>query len=355
MFKFSDLKQLHLEISNNCQASCPMCNRNHHGGIANPHLKITNWTLNEFKQIINQEVLDQIDGIYLCGNFGDPLLNEDLVEICDYVKNNSDIFLRIHTNGSLRNIKWWETLAQHLPKSHLVVFALDGLVNTHSRYRIGTDFNKIIDNATAFIKNGGTAEWSYIVFEHNEHQVDEARSLAKNIGFHSFAVKHSSRFVGSRDFNVLDKNGNTVDVLRPASNSVIKILDKSVLDNYKKIIAESEIDCNAIKIKEVYIDAHKVMMPCCFLASTPYNYTDPNSAIVNIRQEIALQYNNLFNDLKNPNTMKRSLKEIINSEEYQTVWEKYWHTDKLITCVRTCGKNNFSKPFEQFVKKEEIK
>ena len=40
MFKFNELKTVHLEISTRCQASCPMCPRNYHGGLENPNLKI---------------------------------------------------------------------------------------------------------------------------------------------------------------------------------------------------------------------------------------------------------------------------------------------------------------------------
>ena len=95
MFPFKDLKQIHLEITNNCQASCPMCSRNIHGGLPNPLISINEWTLDQFKSIINQEVLDQIDEIYFCGNFGDPLLNNDLLEMCRYVKDNSNVFVRM--------------------------------------------------------------------------------------------------------------------------------------------------------------------------------------------------------------------------------------------------------------------
>ena len=60
MFKFTDLKQIHLEVSNNCQASCPMCSRNISGGLENPLIKVQNWSFNDFKNIMNQEVFDQI-------------------------------------------------------------------------------------------------------------------------------------------------------------------------------------------------------------------------------------------------------------------------------------------------------
>ena len=49
MFNFSDLKTIHIELTTNCQAKCPMCSRNIHSGIENPLLKIVGWTLEDFK------------------------------------------------------------------------------------------------------------------------------------------------------------------------------------------------------------------------------------------------------------------------------------------------------------------
>lgn len=349
MFPFKELKQIHLEITNNCQASCPMCSRNHHGGMPNPLIKIQDWTLEQFKQIINQEVLDQIEEVYFCGNFGDPLLNHDLPQMCQYIKDNSNVAIRIHTNGSLRTQQWWKDLVKVLPKNHRVIFGIDGLADTHPKYRIGTDWHKIIRNARAFIREGGDADWAYIVFQHNEHQVEACRQLASDWGFRAFYEKNSSRFVGSTVFPVLDKNNNTVGVLEPPTGTVIKFITKHDIENYKQIVEQAEIDCYVCNTKEVYIDAHMNLMPCCFLASTPYNYSGPTSPIHDLRQIALEQYNKLVSDIGEINTLKKSVKNIIDSQEYQTVWNKYWHTEKLLTCVRTCGKTDLSKPKDQFI------
>ena len=82
MFRFSELKNIHLEITNRCQASCPMCSRNIHGGLENPLIKNQDWTTNDFKNILSKEVLHQLQGFYFCGNFGDPIINNDLIEMC---------------------------------------------------------------------------------------------------------------------------------------------------------------------------------------------------------------------------------------------------------------------------------
>lgn len=355
MFPFNQLKQIHLEITNNCQASCPMCSRNHHGGVDNPLINVNNWTLEHFKNVINKEVLTQVDALYFCGNFGDPLLNNDLLEMCRYASTtNPTVQIRIHTNGSLRSGSWWKQLAQVLPADHVVVFAIDGLNDTHSIYRIGTDFNKIIDNAYDFIQAGGKAEWAFIRFKHNAHQVEAAKQLAMEVGFRSFVMKDSSRFVMESKFPVLDKTGAVTTFLEPADESKIVFIKKSDIDNYKAMVDASTIDCYALNNREIYIDAFGKLFPCCWLASTPYNYTEPSSPISAVRNEIQEQYNMLVADLGTIDTSIKSIKDIIDSVEFQTVWTKYWNDVKLITCARTCGINKLSKPIDQFADRETL-
>jgi MoaA/NifB/PqqE/SkfB family radical SAM enzyme len=358
MFQFNQLSQIHLEITNNCQAGCPMCSRNHHGGIDNPLIKIRTWDLKHFKNTINIEVLNQIGGLYFCGNFGDPLLNNDLLDMCKYiVENKPEAHIRIHTNGSLRSINWWKSLASVLPKKHILVFAIDGLSDTHSIYRIKTDYDQIIQNAKAFIEAGGIAEWHFIRFKHNAHQVESARNIAKQMGFKSFVIKDSSRFVLDNKFPVFDSTGKTTHYLEPAIESKITFIDRKIISNYKKIVESSEIDCYVQNTKEIYIDAYGRLFPCCWIASTPYNYIDDQEGIPEIRQLMMTQYEQLIEDfggVDKIDTHFYSIKNIINSPAYQTIWKKYWSDPKMITCARICGTNPLSKPTDQFGDKEHL-
>ena len=49
MFSFDQLDTIQVEITNRCQASCPMCLRNIHGGIDNPSLSLADWDVERFK------------------------------------------------------------------------------------------------------------------------------------------------------------------------------------------------------------------------------------------------------------------------------------------------------------------
>lgn len=353
MFNFNELAAIHLEITNNCQASCPMCVRNRNGGLENPLINLTDWTLNDFKTIMTEKVLNQISSYYFCGNFGDPILNRDLLEMCRYsAVINPNIQIRIHTNASAKSKEWWEELAETLPRQHRVIFALDGLSDTHSLYRIGTNFDKVIDNAISFISKGGIAEWCFIRFKHNQHQERAAEKIASELGFKFFSVKNSSRFLVEPTINVLDKYGNQTHILEPADNTPIKFIDKKIINKYKEITRTSVIDCYVKKNKEVYIDAFKELYPCCWLASTPYTFIE-NDEVANARNDMIEQHHRMIESLggrENINCIKNSIDNIIHSKEYQTIWDHFWNKEKLITCARTCGKSDitdFSKSYEQ--------
>lgn len=366
MFKFSELKSVHLEISTRCQASCPMCPRKFRGGVDNPWLDLVDWTYDDFVKIFNQELLTQLEGIYFCGNFGDPIMNNDLVDMCRYVKENAPkLDVRIHTNGGARSIDWWKSLYHALPEKHTVVFGIDGLEDTNHLYRAGVNWDILIRNAKVFIDEGGIADWVFIRFKHNEHQELDAYNMSKELGFARFTVKNSTRFVGDEKYAVLDKDGNVERYLEPPMNNEVKFITPSQIKNYKEVLRSSEINCYVKKSKEVYIDGHKNVFPCCFIASAPYNYRSPQvpagepehkTILRQINEESLLQYYDLVSSLggiENLSAINRTIKDIIEDNRWQSAWDDYWGDKKLIACAKTCGSivDNFSKPKDQFIKR----
>jgi MoaA/NifB/PqqE/SkfB family radical SAM enzyme len=359
MFKFNELKHLHLEISSNCQASCPMCSRNIHGGVENPLVNARTWTLEDFKTIVTTSVLQQISSISMCGGLGDPLMANDLIEMLSYVKEHKpNLHIHIHTNGSLRSKSWWTELANLRLEHLIVVFAIDGLSDTHSLYRIGTSYEKIIENADAFIKAGGNAEWVFIRFKHNEHQVDEAKRIAQEMGFKNFTMKDSSRFFFDGKFPVYNKDRETIYNLESSQYSEMKFIDRKIVDNYKQVVANADIKCFVKERKEVFIDAQGHLYGCCWIGTVPYQAQDEWASLLPIRKEIIDQHNEMigrFGGYDGISTFIHSVESIIDSETYQTMWNELWGEKKMIMCARICGTNtNLSKPTDQAKTKEKL-
>ena len=99
--------------------------------------------------------------------------------------------------------EWWRKLAKENVK---VTFGLDGLKDTNHPYRISTDFDKIISNANAFIGAGGFAKWHMLVFKHNEHQVEEARQMSKDLGFRKLIIQNMA--LAMINLQVIDEKGS---------------------------------------------------------------------------------------------------------------------------------------------------
>lgn len=316
-----------------------MCARNYHGGIDNPLLTVSDIDLELFKKIIPKELIKQVDGVALCGNFGDPLLNNDLIPIVEYMSTiNPTIRIDIHTNGSLRNKAWWEKLASVLTPNSLVHFALDGLADTHSLYRIGTDWNKIIENANAFIAAGGKARWVYITFKHNEHQLEEARQLSRELGFDSFQEKQTGRFIGTPYFEVFDKTGNVTHKLEQPSEQKLVFIDRKTVENYKEIFKTAVIDCEVKKLKSIYVDAQGYLWPCCFVGAVQSIYTKPDQLAHGFQTDSYETLQQVLGQLGDLNLRNHSIQDIIDSTAWQDVWPNIFKDNSLRVCTRTCGK-----------------
>jgi MoaA/NifB/PqqE/SkfB family radical SAM enzyme len=134
----------------------------------------------------------QLGSMYMCGNYGDPMVAPDTLAIFrSFRRQNEAMDLGMFTNGSGQKDAFWRELAA---LSVRCTFAIDGLADTNHVYRRGTHWDKIMSSAAAFIAAGGNACWEFILFEHNQHQVCEAESLARAMGFRRFVTKRTTRF-----------------------------------------------------------------------------------------------------------------------------------------------------------------
>ena len=288
MFTYDNLLRAELEITNRCQASCPMCPRNINGGIENPSLKLGDWTLEDFTTIFHPGIVSKVIEFIFCGSFGDPALNDNLIDMCSYIKqHNPTANVIIHTNGSLRKESWWQELAQALPENHEVLFAIDGIdQQTHATYRSGTVLTKVMGSATAFITAGGSATWSFLRFKHNQDQLEVARAVAKKLGFKKFNLKDTRRFTGP-DFKVLDSDGGVSHYLKPTTENVIHFVNRQTIESTQDEWSTcKDIYCYAQDIKSIYIDANLNLVPCCIIGSFLYTNYD----------ETILKQHGLFDD-----------------------------------------------------------
>lgn len=328
MYNYSDIKNIHLEITSKCQAKCPMCPRRIAGGVLDPFITLDEITLEQFTSWFDIDFIKQLNHLTMCGNLGDPVVAKDTLEIFKYLRlNNPTMSLQMHTNGSARSLKWWEELAKQNVR---VIFGIDGLADTHHLYRISTDWHTIITNAKAFIAAGGDARWDMLLFEHNIHQLEECKQLSIELGFKDFFTKHTSRFKDGK-FNVLDELGRTTHILYPTNRSeamveMVKTAQKEELPT---------ITCKAKRDSQLYISATGIVSPCCWL---DMEWMPPMSTSRN-------DYMDKIFDM--PNLKTQTLAEIFKSGYFNRI-EKCWNSTGLKECSKQCG--SFDKLGAQFIK-----
>jgi sulfatase maturation enzyme AslB (radical SAM superfamily) len=200
-----------------------MCGRNRLGGPDNELLSLHELSLAEIASILPPISLSRMQFIHFCGNFGDPAVAKDLFPSLRYVRScNQSMGIGLSTNGSVRPPAWWSKVGSILNRNNDVCrLAIDGLSDTNSLYRRGTQFKKIMENAAAFIKAGGNASWVFLVFRHNEHQIEEAQTLAESMGFKSFQLKRTSRFPKNGKLEVLNRDSSSAgyELLPPSRDA----------------------------------------------------------------------------------------------------------------------------------------
>jgi MoaA/NifB/PqqE/SkfB family radical SAM enzyme len=352
LYHYNELRIIHLELTHRCNAACPMCARNVNGGAVNPDMPLSELSLADVKAILLPELIGRLKRIYACGNYGDPMVARDCLEVFSYLREHGpNLNLDLHTNGSARRPEWWRELAEIMKQGpHYLRFGIDGLEDTNHLYRRGADWKTVMRSAEAFIDAGGRAEWDFLVFRHNEHQVEEARRLAEDMGFKEFFVRKTGRFLDAGEletsdrFDVLDKKGNFEYVLEQPKNpdyqnpafGNLEVV-KQRYGEYQTYLDKVEIDCKVAGPKrKMYLSAQGYALPCCWLGAV---FSESSTAE---RRQFAdlLQ---AYGGIAAVDARKHGLKTVIEGPLFQQAipasWDQASIADgKLAICARTCGK-----------------
>jgi len=253
MSTLRNIKVLHLEPTDVCQAACPLCKRETDKNFKKDrqhHLDMYKIT-----QVFDANRIAELDKMFMCGNYGDPAAGKHTLNIYgEFRKINPDIVLGMNTNGALQTTLWWHELGRTFsqPRDY-VVFSIDGLEDTNSVYRKNVSWAKLMQNARAFIEAGGSAHWDMLVYKHNQHQVDECEQLARSMGFKWFRAK-------------ISKRGFTDKLEAPIGWKL-------------PMVQSTTIDCHALKEQSIYIDAQGNLSPCCWLGSRQQDFVTDFDAV----------------------------------------------------------------------------
>ena len=347
MLRLADIRKVHVELTTRCNARCPMCMRNYRGFDYNSGYPLCELNLEQFKQILTPDVLQQLikpdppvgdrvpivyefRGVAFNGNLGDFANARDAVEIVEYLVDHH-VPVMINTNGSVRSPEWWRRLA--LPNVS-VGFAIDGLADTHHLYRQDTDWHRIMSHAQALIDAGGTAIWRFIPFDHNQHQIEQCEQLAKTMGFAKFENIYDGRdstSVYNRDGTYSHKIGQDSGAVNQTVHAFLQShitwYDAKTI-RHPKDTDTLEIQCHHYRNKEIYIAADGSVYPCCFLGFYPHTMNHPGN------QELAPM-------VTENNALHYPLEQCLSwFDRVEQTWSQPSIAQgRTYQCVTTCGKN----------------
>lgn len=357
--KLDDVRELHVEITNNCNAACPMCARNVFGQGNRPGRGICDWSVDDINKVFDKKALPNLRYVYFCGTHGDPLAAKNVFEAIKAAKDLG-AGMEMFTNGSLKTESWWKRLCDILDERDRITFSVDGIETNHL-YRQKTNIDKIMKHMKICCESKVKVRWDFLAFKHNEHEFEACQKLAKDIGVDHFRLRRTARFDVFKDkFPVLNDNKEITHFLEPPdredlrhpslkemgevankiygsdlsdtelTNESIKQFFPPDRNHYKYVdkplpAEDFQIGCIYQKERKLYVNSRMEVHPCCYISDEYENWkTLANGQLPYPIGELSLQ--------------DKSWEEILEHDFFTKDLVNSWTGDNVIPrCIRTCG------------------
>jgi molybdenum cofactor biosynthesis enzyme MoaA len=289
---------------------------------------------------MGEDLITEIKKITLCGNDGDPIYCNELIQIIQWIKKiNPTLNIVLITNGSHKKTHWWEELGATLNEFDEIHFSLDGYDQSSNEiYRINSDWVSIINGITSFNKiNSNTYKvWASIAFKFNEDKTDIQLDLARTYKFDCYqmtlSTKFGSKYPSAYPNDELEPSGNLIPSGHrfERHNTILseKVrFSESIKEIYKeKIKTLEDPKLCFIGNKGLFLNSHGEFYPCCWVA----NRYEHNKEWIELGKTSF-------------NLHKHTFKEILNNE--------FWCTDFLkfdnLECRTKC--NNCASQDESYL------
>ena len=252
-----------IEPGNFCNLQCPLCPTGQRDKSAN-HGFIK---FDDFKRIVD-EIGHYVLLIRLY-NWGEPLLNKNFNKMVEYATARG-IDVKISTNLSM---KLTEGEVESLARTSLrkIYISANGASNeTYTKYHVGGSFETVMKNMKLLLKKAREANnrytkyiWLFHVFSHNEHEIEKAKQMAKEIGI-KLNVNKMRTDMGKEVFETPE------DAIKRDSQWLPENPEYNIF-NVEKNTVRRDFRCNLLW-KESVINWEGSIMPCCFIYSEKFAF-----------------------------------------------------------------------------------
>jgi radical SAM protein with 4Fe4S-binding SPASM domain len=246
---------LTIDPTNICTLKCPFCSTGA-GLIKRPKGMMG---IGDFKKIMD------ILGPYLLHidmqNWGEPLLNKDIYQMIAYAKQ-FDINIALSTN--FQNFD--EKSAEDMINSGLdrLLLSIDGASpETYEKHRRGGSFLKAIENINILIDKKKQFQsllphviWQFLVFRHNEHEIETVKKMAEKLGVDVVGINSAFIAVDSPEYK------DWIPLDRKYSRYDLSDTPKTIVGSESFLKPSSEAVCNWLW-EGVAINWDGTVSPCC--------------------------------------------------------------------------------------------
>jgi len=172
-----------IDIGNVCNLRCPLCPT----GTNELQRSQGFMRLAEYETILEKIKPYAVEVVM--HNWGEPFLNPDFLDIVRATKREG---IGTAVSSNLNLVHRDQDYLHEVVKSGLdnLVASIDGTTHeVYAHYRRGGNLEHVLDNLRELIRYKRAVgsptpavEWQFIVMKHNEHQMDDVRRLAAEIG-----------------------------------------------------------------------------------------------------------------------------------------------------------------------------
>ncbi len=177
-----------LEPTTSCNLRCPECPT----GMQSLTRNKGNMNMEVFRKILDKLSPDLI---HLTLYFqGEPMLNPYFTEMVQMARSQK-IFVATSTNGHFLDAENVDKIIKS-GLSHLII-SLDGLdQQTYEQYRVKGNLQTVVEGIQRLVaarksaqSNSPFIELQFLVMRHNEHQVNQVKEFAREIGVDKLSLK----------------------------------------------------------------------------------------------------------------------------------------------------------------------
>lgn len=176
------------EPTTSCNLRCPQCP----SGLRSFSRDTGMLDVELYRNFINENYKELV---YLLLYFqGEPYLHKQFFKLIQ-IASEKNIYSATSTNAHyLSRENSIQTVKSGLDR---IIISIDGLdQESFNKYRVGGSLEKVIKGTIELVtakkklkKNYPFIIWQFIVFKHNEHQVEEIKKLGKKLGVNQVAIK----------------------------------------------------------------------------------------------------------------------------------------------------------------------